>query len=71
MADGKKDIVTPVFKKGDKTEFDNYRPVTCLPAAAKLLEMVTCLNPTNYSPNSLKTIKRSTPTTRMDTVQTR
>ena len=30
----KEGIVTPVFKKGDSTEFENYRPVTCLPAAA-------------------------------------
>ena len=35
-------IVTPVHKKGDKTEFENYRPVSCLPTAAKLLELVAC-----------------------------
>ena len=34
----KEGIVTPVFKKGDKSEFENYRPVTCLPTATKLLE---------------------------------
>ena len=35
----KEAIVTPVHKKGDKSEFINYRPVSCLPAAAKLLEL--------------------------------
>ena len=35
----KEAIVTPALKKGDKTEFENYRPVSCLPAAAKLLEL--------------------------------
>ena len=27
-------------KKGDKSELTNYRPVSCLPAASKLLELV-------------------------------
>ena len=36
----KEAIVTPVLKKGDKTMKENYRPISCLPAAAKLLEIV-------------------------------
>ena len=35
-------IITPVLKKGNKTEYANYRPVSCLPAAAKLLEKIVC-----------------------------
>ena len=31
-----------MFKKGDNCEFENYRSVSCLPAAAKLLEKVAC-----------------------------
>ena len=34
--------VTPVLKKGDKTVKENYRPVSCLLAASKLLELVVC-----------------------------
>ena len=34
--------MTPVLKKGDKEFYENYRPVSCLPAAAKLLELVVC-----------------------------
>ena len=40
--------MTPVLKKGDKCEFENYRPVTCLPAAAKLLELVACQQTSAY-----------------------
>ena len=35
--------MTPVHKKGSKQELSNYRPVSCLPAAAKLLELVACI----------------------------
>ena len=44
----KEAIVTPVHKKGDKSEFENYRPVSCLPAAAKLLESVACQQTSTY-----------------------
>ena len=36
----KEALVTPVLKKGDASEKENYRPVSSLPAASKLLEMV-------------------------------
>ena len=38
----KEAIMTPVYKKGEKNLHDNYRTVSCLPAAAKLLEMMIC-----------------------------
>ena len=44
----KEAIVTPVFKKGNKSDFENYRPVSCLPAAAKLLELVACQQTSLY-----------------------
>ena len=33
---------TPVLKKGDPTDMKNYRPVSCLVAASKILESVVC-----------------------------
>ena len=44
----KKTVVTPVLKKGDKEFYENYRPVSCLPAAAKLLELVVCQQTSIY-----------------------
>ena len=44
----KEAVVTPVHKKGDKTLLENYRPVSCLPAAAKLLELVACNQTSQY-----------------------
>ena len=44
----KEAIVTPVLKKGDKTVKENYRPVSCLPAAGKLLELLVCNQTTDY-----------------------
>ena len=32
--------ITPIFKKGDKAELSNYRPISVLPAISKLLERV-------------------------------
>ena len=32
--------ITPIYKKGDKTKKDNYRPISLLPATAKVFERV-------------------------------
>ena len=32
--------MTPVLKKGSQDDLSNYRPVSCLPAASKLLERI-------------------------------
>ena len=44
----KEAYVTPVLKKGDKTLKENYRPVSSLPSASKLLEMVICDQTTKF-----------------------
>ena len=44
----KEAVVTPVHKKGDKSLIDNNRPVSNLPAAAKLLELVICEQMSKY-----------------------
>jgi len=36
----KRSRTVPIHKKGDKTLVSNYRPVSCLPAASKVLERV-------------------------------
>jgi hypothetical protein len=41
-------LVTPIHKKGDKQELANYRPVSCLPAASKVLEAVVCTQMSDY-----------------------
>ena len=44
----KEALVTPVLKKGDPKQLNNYRPVSCLNAAAKVLETVVCAQMTDY-----------------------
>ena len=44
----KEGLVTPVLKKGDPKLMENYRPVSCLPAASKLLETIICNQTTKY-----------------------
>ena len=39
-SDKKEALVTPVLKKGNSELITNYRPVSCLPVASKLLESV-------------------------------
>ena len=41
-------VVTPVLKKGSSTQLGNYRPVSCLPAASKILEIVICTQLSDY-----------------------
>ena len=36
----KEAVVTPILKKGSPQILGNYRPVSCLPAASKVLEIV-------------------------------
>jgi hypothetical protein len=41
-------MITSVLKKRNKNEYDNYRPLSCLPASAKLLESIVCNQVTEY-----------------------
>ena len=41
-------MVTPVLKKGNPELVENYRPVSCMPAASKLLESIVCEQLTNF-----------------------
>jgi hypothetical protein len=44
----KEALVTPIHNKGDKQTISNYRLVSCLPAASKLLEAVVCKQVSEY-----------------------
>ena len=44
----KEAIVAPILKKGDPKELKNYRPVSCLSAASKVLEKVVCEQLTRF-----------------------
>ena len=44
----KQAAVTPVLKKGNPQLLNNYRPVSCLPAASKVLEIVVCSQLSEY-----------------------
>ena len=38
----KESIVCPILKKGDKKDTQNYRPISCLVTASKVLEKIVC-----------------------------
>ncbi len=38
----KQAVVSPILKKGDPECKDNYRPVSCLNVACKVLEQIVC-----------------------------
>ena len=40
--------VTPIFKKGDPSLFENYRPISLLPAISKVLEKIIALQLSSY-----------------------
>ena len=40
--------VLPLFKKGDRSDMNNYRPVSVLPCASKILERIVFKNVFNY-----------------------
>jgi exonuclease III len=44
----KEAVVTPILKKGNPQLLSNYRPVSCLPAASKVLEIVVCSQLSDY-----------------------
>jgi hypothetical protein len=44
----KEALVTPMLKKGDPTRKENYRPVSCLSVASKVLEKIVCDQVTHY-----------------------
>ena len=44
----KEALITPVLKKGGVDDMSNYRPVSCLPAASKLLEKIVCEQLSEY-----------------------
>ena len=41
-------VVTPLFKKGDPTEINNYRGISVLPPISKVFEKLICLQITSY-----------------------
>ena len=45
----KEAVVVPILKKGDAKELKNYRPVSCLSAASKVLEKVVCEQLTKFA----------------------
>ena len=44
----KEAVVTPILKKGDKEKKENYRPVSCLVVASKVMEKVVCDQTTTF-----------------------
>lgn len=44
--------VTPVFKAGDKTDMNNYRPISSLPIASKIIEKLVAKQIIEFLGNS-------------------
>ena len=44
----KEAVVIPILKKGSPNEKANYRPVSCLNTASKVLEKIVCIQLTKY-----------------------
>ena len=56
----KLDIVTPIFKKGDKQSIVNYRPISLLPICGKIVEKIIFNNLYSYlNVNNRITINQS------------
>ena len=49
----KKAKITPCFKKGDKSDMSNYRPISVLPLLSKLLERHVADNLKSYLMNMI------------------
>ena len=47
-AEWKEALITPILKKGDREKKENYRPVSCLAVASKVLEKVVCNQITRF-----------------------
>ena len=45
-------IVTPVHKKGSKTDPNNYRPISIIPIIAKILEKIVLTRLTKFFENN-------------------
>ena len=41
-------VVTPILKKRDATKKENYRPVSCLLVASKVMEKIICDQVTRF-----------------------
>ena len=48
--------VTPIFKKGDSTNVNNYRPISILPTTSKIFERIIQTQIANYMHNHLSPI---------------
>ena len=48
--------VTPVFKAGDKTKSENYRPISILPIISKVAEKWVTTKPTEHLNNGHGTL---------------
>ena len=58
--DCEKENIVPIFKKGDKQNIKDYRPVSLLPICSKLFERIICDNMLKYFlGNNLVTPKQS------------